>query len=225
MSHTATLPRIDKDVFTSALAAERQQLVSSAVTKLGYRAGNPLTLLSKLLTLDIVPFRTDAVKSYMASKEHEGIRTGTRNWFLWSPLVALHLATCIALFVLCAKSKGDGSGYFFAGLVLSGVCFIHICTFFGKSNMIGTGRFKKSLWNSYHINQYEGVIPDHALNFAIQIKTAVPMAEFRVVALEHTTISVPRPVPDPDPFLVVTLGTEEYFIEQWDERDLPRMTV
>ena len=51
------------------------------------------------------------------------------------------------------------------------------------------------------------------------LKEKLPNATLGVDSLE---IHSQNTVRDPDPFLYVRDGNEIYYIEQWDERDLPR---
>ncbi len=66
-------------------------------------------------------------------------------------------------------------------------------------------------------SSYNGYIPVHILNLALQVREACPEANFVIHELTLSMENVPKPLPDP--FLSVTLGSEEYFIGVWDERD------
>jgi hypothetical protein len=60
---------------------------------------------------------------------------------------------------------------------------------------------------SEYIPAYHEEVPEFALNKAIQIKREVPEAKFFVHRLTSFR----------DPFLSVSLGSESYFVEVWDE--------
>lgn len=67
-------------------------------------------------------------------------------------------------------------------------------------------------WTESELSKYSGVIPDHALQKAIEIKRELPEVEFVVESLEHSD----------DPFLIaiVKKGSYDYdsaYIEVWDE--------
>lgn len=68
---------------------------------------------------------------------------------------------------------------------------------------------RESKWEKFHIDMYPRPIPEHVLNKAIQIKERLPSVDFFVDELRSNRI--------PDPFLLVKLGREEYYIEVWDE--------
>jgi hypothetical protein len=88
---------------------------------------------------------------------------------------------------------------------------------------IGSGRQKVWEWAHVSVNYYDRAIPDGILNTALEIKEAIPSCDLRVYYLQQTEHFKVRP--HPDPFLEVRLGNEKYFVEQWDERDLPRLTT
>lgn len=60
-------------------------------------------------------------------------------------------------------------------------------------------------WQRFPISQYKGLIPQHVLSRAVAIARAQPYAELWVEALGG------------DPFLVVTRGEEEFYVDVWDE--------
>jgi len=70
-------------------------------------------------------------------------------------------------------------------------------------------------WKSIPIEKYTKTVPEFALRKAIQIKQACPSAN---VSIEELTVQRIQPVrKNYDPFLVVSLGREKYYIEVWDE--------
>ena len=71
----------------------------------------------------------------------------------------------------------------------------------------------RSRWVQVQLDKFTGVVPDFALRKAIMIKEAMPEAQFFVDVLKVNTKRIP------DPFLVVKLGTEKYWVEVWDETE------
>ncbi len=65
------------------------------------------------------------------------------------------------------------------------------------------------VWSRKPLDKYEGMVPEFALQRALDIKKECPKAKFHVDALTKV----------PDPFLVVTLGDEEFFVDVWMEPD------
>lgn len=68
-----------------------------------------------------------------------------------------------------------------------------------------------SRWLLIPISRYKSMVPEFVLRKAVQIKEACPTALIYVDALKVNT----RPFPDP--FLVVKLGNEKYWVDVWDE--------
>ena len=66
-------------------------------------------------------------------------------------------------------------------------------------------------WMRVDIGDYEPPIPEFVLRKAVQIVEKVPIANVLVdyLVVERKIL--------PDPFLVVRVGTEEYYIEVWNE--------
>ncbi len=70
---------------------------------------------------------------------------------------------------------------------------------------------------SNELRSYTGYVPVHVLNEALTIKEAAPQAEFFVHELTLAERNVP--LPQPDPFMEVALGSERYIFAVWDERE------
>lgn len=74
---------------------------------------------------------------------------------------------------------------------------------------------ERILWKSFDIARYTKTVPEFALRKGIQVKSACPDAR---ILIEELTVQRTQPVrKDYDPFLVVALGSERYYIEVWDE--------
>jgi hypothetical protein len=71
--------------------------------------------------------------------------------------------------------------------------------------------------NARTAERYPRYVPVHLLNLAVSIKQTLPAARFYVEELQVTHEDIPKPLPDP--FLVVTHGSERYTIGVWDERE------
>jgi hypothetical protein len=226
-THAIELPRVTSADVKQLFDSQRRDLLDRAVDKLKYRIADTRTLLGKLAFLDILPFQTSAVDAYKKSKEHVGIWSGTRNWLLWitGQLAAVALLIYIGLTIAPWSIPGTLAaieclalivgGYIIIGVVGTIVCLSNV-------DMVGHGSRSKTEWYRAALPNYTGVIPDHVLNIALQIQEAVPTASFSVNYLETVNDYKERPVRDPDPFLVVALNNESYYVEQWDERDFPR---
>lgn len=65
-------------------------------------------------------------------------------------------------------------------------------------------------WDMDSLEHYEEEVPTFVLNKALQIKEKIPSAKFVIDSLQVNAV-------DKDPFLVVFLDKERYYIEVWDE--------
>ena len=74
---------------------------------------------------------------------------------------------------------------------------------------------EKISWKTFNISAYKKTIPEFALRKAIQVKQACPAVE---IMIDELIVKKTQPIrKDFDPFLVVKLGEEKYYIEVWDE--------
>jgi hypothetical protein len=62
-------------------------------------------------------------------------------------------------------------------------------------------------WHSIEIRAYHKAVPEHVLLKAMQIKCEAPQTQIWVQELQE----------HPDPFLLVSMGSEKYYVEVWDE--------
>lgn len=70
-------------------------------------------------------------------------------------------------------------------------------------------------WKRYPLSRYTGKVEPFILSMAIEVKKCLPAADFIVeeVRVERTPY---------DPFLIVELGVESYYIGVWDEPNFER---
>lgn len=66
------------------------------------------------------------------------------------------------------------------------------------------------VWNMTNLDDYAKPVPEFVLRKALQIKDELPNATFAVDELSQRA-------PDPDPFLIVSLAKERFYIEVWEE--------
>jgi hypothetical protein len=76
-----------------------------------------------------------------------------------------------------------------------------------------------SRWSLVPIAKYTQIVPEFVLRKAVQIKEACPEVTIYVDALKVNTKRIP------DPFLVVSLGKEKYWVEVWDEAEFEATLV
>jgi hypothetical protein len=97
--------------------------------------------------------------------------------------------------------------------------------------------YKRELrWREVGLVGYTGFIPETALSMAVQIKKECAAAEFAVeelgeVLIKHETGSERRRreaeerrewLRRHDPFLIVKLGSEKFYLDVWDEDNFER---
>jgi hypothetical protein len=81
----------------------------------------------------------------------------------------------------------------------------------------------RATWKRILIQDYTRVVPEFALRKGIQIMEACPDVRVEVEALVLQKVaSLPKPRHTPDPFLLVSLGAERFYVEVWDERKFER---
>jgi hypothetical protein len=227
-SMATTLPRIN---FKEPIQVDkaRAELALAANEKLGYSQlakaiAMPTEFLFKLRLLDIQPFVSSKVEAYKKSKERTGMYSGTRNCLLSLATFVL----CIGAFVTGMVGGGPGSPssvvwsplhYGFNAIVFVCILIALVATFrtFVIDELWGSGNRKTLRWIRTSLQRYEGCIPEFVLSKALQIKTAVPEVRFEIEQLIQQEEHKPAQ-PRPDPFLIVSLGNESYYIEVWDEK-------
>lgn len=233
----AKVPLTQEDIDVEAEL--RGDILSRAHKEFGYKghafdARGPLA--KALAACGIAPLDTAQVVEYKTSKEYHH-RTHKRVFvglamYLWPSL----LSVLVMAVMLRLKLGEDVTAGWFTGCVLfaaagtlisSGVWYIE-----GKPVVKDYDIIRR--WTTFSLGGvdetfynrngqlrgnycYQGYIPIHVLNLALQVREACPKAVLLIDELTQTRMEVPRPLPDP--FLRVELGSELYYIAVWDERE------
>jgi len=69
-------------------------------------------------------------------------------------------------------------------------------------------------WAATPLKSYSHPIPEFVLNKAVQIAEKLPKAQF---VIEDLRVRQETRTRNFDPFLIVSLGEEQYYVEVWDE--------
>jgi hypothetical protein len=216
------IARIGFEAFDSSMDQERAELAKSAKNKLGYaRLAQALVipdaLLFSLRKLDIMPLVTDQVLAYQAQKAKPGMWSGHKQAIAWW-LAAVAMAIWLLPFLWqndpTHTDKYDPPFLFIGACIFSLIFIVRGMYLMFDEDARGSRTVRE--WKRVPLSEYEGNVPEFALAKAVQIKTAVPKAEFDVMRLYETKETIQ---PAPDPFLWVSLGSEGYYIEVWDEKE------
>lgn len=200
------------------------ELAATAVTRLGYRGlQSQLPTLHKeaafgkaLADLDIRPFNTESVKRYKAKMERRAMPLATRIAkslcdILYVPFV-LSLATCATSLVGCFIAWCfTPLGWLWAIPATSGATtIVTLLTATVAFACLEKDRLT-AVWTPIRIDEYKGLIPEFALQTALDITERCPDAKFFVEELRLE--ERPR-----DPFLVAFDGAgNAYYLEVWNE--------
>lgn len=218
---TNTIPRMKFTQVEESLVDDREQLAREAKDVLGYgklalAIATPGALLFALRKLEIEPLVRRSVDAYKAKKAIPGMWSGHKAAYLrmagalipfgvsryygsisdWNQTIFPNIAVVIAVVI--------GIVLAFTGLV-------------GRFDNDFRGSRITRKWARISIREYDGTIPEFALRKAVQIKTETPSAVFYIDQLYQE--SERHVVLDPDPFLLVTLNDETYYIDVWDEKE------
>jgi len=218
---TKSIPRMKLAEVDEALRDERTQLAKDSMEQLGYKKLAqailmPGTLLFKLRELEIEPLSTDAVERYKRKMAKPGMWSDTKLG-LW--LFGL------ALFFACGVAPYINENLDWTAAHLGNFGVIAACILAGILTAIGFGQtfdFSHThahritrKWHRSLIREYPGNVPEFALRKALPLRSHG--ATICVDYLEESTES--GPIRLPDPFLVATLGDENYYIDVWDEKE------
>lgn len=205
----------------------RIELAKAASTTLGYHRlenviVNSATLIFALGKLGIDPLNEHQVAAYQASKAKKGMLSGT--WHGISALTGLILWVIASSYVI-ARFPNNLSPLDVMKLttaIVGGISLLILNISCTAAETWGwnAGTRKSFEWNTATIQSYKGNVPEHALTKAVEIKREVPEVTFNVEYLVEKSERVVRPAPDP--FLVVSLGPERYYIDVWDEKEYER---
>jgi hypothetical protein len=184
----------------------------------------PSSLSYALRELEIEPLNERAVKAYKESREHTGMWSGTRNaWTRVIIAICFFVASGFCLDMKLSKLGGTyshGWGTSSTAMLILGTAFLLYA--FGSGVIgenIGHGTRTQHRWETTNIASYTGNIPEFALIKAIQIKEKLPRATFQI---EQLVAEREEKVPEPDPFLVVVLEDERFYVDVWEEAQYER---
>lgn len=184
-----------------------------------FNAFGPLA--KALSALDIIPYKEEEVRAYMASKKRN-IKVSW-SFLTWLLIPCFFLPITLWIERLCLPSWKAvfhvaptlPNIFFFIIFGIGGAAFCH--------DFIPSVRYIRE-WTTHAFGNphgyeptYPRYIPIHVLNYAVQIREALPKASFLIHELTSKTETTI--VPRHDPFLEVVLGPEHYFIAAWDEKD------
>ena len=224
------IERMEFSKVKSLVTLEREELANKAKRLLGYSKLAdviiaPGSLFNTLRNLEITALDYTSVKMYKKSKERTGMYSGTKRMLVW-------LATWLFLVLIVGPEAAryanwgvvSPGGVIAVGSWMVGwfglLCWISLSTFAKPNSSWGEGNRKVIGWNAESVSNYHGSIPEHVLRKAIQIQEQLPVVTFNVEYLTETTQHYRKPLPDP--FLKVSLGSESYYIEVWDEKEYER---
>lgn len=165
-----------------------------------------------LAELDIKPFTKEGVEKYKKqtadrvewAANHIGLRASIYACMVCACMVALMLVVFPVVDLILGLP--DGSWQVFWGLALSSlIAFVSIM---GFGEAYG---WPKATWRRIQLSSYGKLIPEFALDTAVNIKKAYPQANYYVeeLSVDHIT---------KDPFLVVVDAEDNaYYVEVWNE--------
>jgi hypothetical protein len=191
------------------LAPLDAQLAADAFNKLGYAPGHAAIsatkdqrrLLTGLLDIGIHPFTEAAVARYKAAQLHA-------KWyrmFLWQ-------STSIPLALLGVACLQRGPGWFavLALALLVGALIVGFVPMFHFQPINWE-------WRRVPIRAYDLPIPSHVLATALLIQNKFHNVSTHEFGMTIDVMRADAETRDPDPFLVVTLGSASAYVEVWDE--------
>ena len=195
---------------------EKGEIASKVSKLLGYNmlgfTRNVKELGMALKELGIQPFDPSSVNKYKQTM----LKTKHRTKVKWQRLGVGALALAVFLPLAWYRLALRPSSWFeslvwllaVASMVAAGVFLVHSSDFRATN-----------AWERTTLSSYSGNVPEFALMRAVEIKERVPAAYFNVEYLTHTESYIPFTV---DPFLIVILGNESYYIDVWDEPQFER---
>lgn len=195
------------------------QLFEKSSQLLGYKAEHVSVYgqLSKVLAqLGIQPLNRGQVEAYKASKEYKSMRSDTK-FLIW------------ATSILCLLVTAAGYGIFTYLLGFGDRIVSSVLTLVVGAAVYGVIRIAYHEMDSRHVirewrvrslTDYAHRVPEFALSKAVEIKQALPGANFSVEELVSTNHHEIKRLPDP--FLIVSHGKEAYYIDVWDETEFER---
>lgn len=199
-----------------ALMKQKGELADKVNKLLGY---NMLGFTKKvkelgnaLYELDIKPFSPSSVKKYKVKMLHTKHRDKVKWQSLGAAMIVIAVAILPGFYELFHKAPvlGETLSWILAiSSLITGICMLAHAADFRSQNE----------WRRISLAGYDEDVPEFALMRAVQIKEKVPAASFTVEYLVHTESYQPKTV---DPFLIVSLGDEQYYIDVWNEPQFER---
>jgi hypothetical protein len=216
---------------TLSLNEPRAKLAQEARDILGYKRlalaiCTPGALLFQMRELNINPLDTNDVEAYKKSKEHAGMWSNRVRMWAWFTAFLVFTPFCAGAIgkLLMMSPTLPHVAEVVACILVICVTFIRACCNIENNR---TGRRKVTSWYSMPIKEYNGFMPEHTIDKAVQIGKALPAAKFEVDYLGTIMEKGEKPLPDPDPFLRVSLSStgECYYLDVWQEREFELYTV
>ena len=131
-------------------------------------------------------------------------------------MVACSLLIIFAISVVCVITLFL-LAYALAALISVGAAVLSAISLVYFSSAISTYRIIPAKWKREYLNDLGQEVPTFVLQTALDIKEAIPSAEFKLDIFEPGR-KVNRPITIwDDPFLIVCLGGHEFYIEVWNE--------
>lgn len=159
-----------------------------------------------LASIGVVPFETDSVERYKRKVEYEANRF--REFLLACSLL---LSLVISVFGFPAAIFQTLGGEI---AIVVGIGVITMA-------MNNAGKKKLYAWQKVPLRGYSSQFPvaSHALETALSVARRIPATSFFVDELaEQVPKSTPRPdIATYDPFLVVRIDEEDFYLEVWNE--------
>jgi hypothetical protein len=191
------LKRLEKPT----LPAEDMAFVQEVRSVLGFEIlDNPHTEIFDKIGL--YPFTEASVQEYkdaMIKKASAG-QWSTKQTGIISTGSFLACVICIVLGMFCGVHNSVGLGWGLGGLAI----FFLLCVIYFGS--LETAR-KVYFWNLMHLKDYQGKVPEYALQTALDIRKYSKEGYIGIDHLEEHT----------DPFLVWRIGGKQYHLEVWNE--------
>jgi hypothetical protein len=172
-------------------------------------------LLAVLYDVDDAPFTRTSVEQYKEKKLKElnvapWEQIFFENGFQASFLIMLMLSLVATVFHISGAE-------FIAEIIVAVSTAALVLT--GIFLLVLYARRREALWHNYSwqrlpLEKYSEQLPFDVAERIAKIHRSLPCAEFKV---DHLVCE--RRNPDPDPFLIVCYGGQEFYIAVWDEPD------
>lgn len=202
-----------------SFAGLEHTVIEEARNKLSYRGGANLVsshnlgneLRMALSTLDIKPFSPKSVSRY---------QMWMSTWLVQNPVYALFQLVILPLLMFVGARTAIGwftlgeaaTGWQIAGGIA--LAIVAIGSLIVWCAQWGADIRPRYQWQRRSISDTAQAVPAFALQTAMMIHDRLPKAELYI---ETLTERARDPKPMPDPFLVVSYGDYEAYVEVWDE--------